>query len=66
MSHWTITGRVGCPVARYVTYVVSEEKLDGQSSGSEPLCCWVVEACEGQIHKVIHDPLVVNVSWERR
>lgn len=66
MSHWTITGRESCPVALYVTYVVSEEGLDGQSGESQPLRRWVVEACEGQIEKLINDPLVVNITWERR
>ncbi len=66
MSNWVITGRAGCQVARYVTYVVSEEETDDPSDGDQPLHRWVVEACEGQIQQLINDPDVVRIIWERR
>lgn len=66
MSYWIITGRAGCPVAKYVTQVVSEEKTEDQSEGDEPLYRWVVEACEGQMQKLTVDSHVVRVTWERR
>ncbi len=66
MSYWIITGREGCPVAKYVTQVVSQEEIDDQSSGEKPVYKWVVEACEGQIQKLVVDPHVVRVTWERR
>lgn len=66
MSHWTITGRPGCPVAGYVTQVVSEEEIEDPSAQDQALHRWVVEACEGQIQQLINDPDVVRVTWERR
>jgi len=66
MSHWIVTGRAGCPVASYVTYVVSEEEIQDRSDGGEPLHRWVVEACEGQIQQLTKDPHVVRITWERR
>ena len=66
MSYWIVTGRPGCPVAGYVTQVVSEEKTEERSDGGQPLHRWVVEACEGQIQKLINDPQVTRITWERR
>ncbi len=66
MSYWIITGQAELPVAQYVTLVVSEDETDDPADGGQPLHRWVVEACEGQIQKVITDPRVVRVTWERR
>jgi len=66
MSYWIVTGKVACPVARYVTQVVSEEEIDEQSCEGEPMRRWVVEACEGQIQQLSRDPYVVRITWERR
>ncbi len=66
MSYWIITGREGCPVAKRVTQVVSQEETDHQSGEEGPLYRWVVEACEGQIQRLAADPHVVRITWERR
>lgn len=66
MSHWIVTAQADCPVARYVTDIVSEEKTDEQSGGDGPLRRWVVEACEGQIQQLMTNPQVIRITWERR
>ena len=66
MSKWIVTAQAGCPVARYVTGIVSEEETADRSGAGEPLHRWVVEACEGQIQQLMNDPRVVRITWERR
>lgn len=66
MSQWIVVGREGCPVAGYVTQVVSEEETGNEADGQGMLRRWVVEACEGQIQQLMADPRVVRITWEKR